>query len=86
MRLSFLCAALLLSSLISYGQEDITVSGKVLETDTNIPLEYATITFKTTTDNSVVTGGITDTKGKFSIEVPAGTYNIYVEYISYKTK
>lgn len=86
MRLSFLCAALLLSILISYGQEDITVSGKVLETDTNIPLEYATITFKTTTDNSVVTGGITDTKGKFSIEVPAGTYNIYVEYISYKTK
>jgi len=86
MRLSFLCFAFLLSSLFSYGQKAITVSGKVLETDTNIPLEYATITFKTTTDNSIVTGGITDTEGKFSIEVPAGTYNIYVEYISYKTK
>jgi len=86
MRLSFLCFAFLLSSLFSYGQKDITISGKVLETDTNIPLEYATITFKTTTDNSIVTGGITDTEGKFSIEVPAGTYNIYIEYISYKTK
>lgn len=86
MRLQILSVALFLFSLISFGQKDITVSGKVIETDTSIPLEYATITFKTTSDNSIVTGGITDTEGNFSIEVPAGTYNIYVEYISYKTK
>ncbi|MCB0400000.1 MAG: TonB-dependent receptor, partial [Winogradskyella sp.] len=30
--------------------------------------------------------GITDIEGKFSFEVPSGTYNIYVEYISYTTK
>lgn len=85
---------LFLLSLLSYiltislvfAQEQVKVEGTVLEEGTNIPLEYATITFKTVSDNSIVTGGITDPNGKFSIEVPVGSYNISVEYISYKTK
>lgn len=71
---------------ISFAQNDIKIEGKVVEEGTNIPLEYATVTLKTITDNKVVTGGITDIEGKFSFEVPSGTYNIYVEYISYTTK
>ncbi|WP_426430495.1 TonB-dependent receptor domain-containing protein [Winogradskyella sp. HB-48] len=77
---------LLFNLSLSFSQNDIKVEGKVVEEGTNIPLEYATITLKTSTDNKVVTGGITDTEGKFSVEVPSGTYNIYVEYISYTTK
>ncbi|NRB58946.1 MAG: TonB-dependent receptor [Winogradskyella sp.] len=71
---------------ISFGQKDITVKGKVIDEELNFPLEYATITIKRPSDNAVVTGSITDSKGDFSVEIPAGTYNIYVEYISYKTK
>lgn len=77
---------LLFNLSLSFAQKEIKIEGKVLEEGTNIPLEYATITLKSPTDNKVVTGGITDTDGKFSIEVPSGTYNIYVEYISYVTK
>lgn len=77
---------LLFNLSLSFAQKEIKIEGKVVEEGTNIPLEYATITLKTTTDNKVVTGGITDIDGKFSIEVASGTYNIYVEYISYVTK
>ncbi|MFP4846874.1 outer membrane beta-barrel protein [Winogradskyella sp. PE311] len=81
----FSCLFLLLINL-GNAQKEVKVQGIVMEEGSNIPLEYATITFKKITDNSVVTGEITDSKGKFSIDVPVGTYNIYVEYISYKTK
>ena len=77
---------LLFNLSLSFSQNDIKIEGKVIEEGTNIPLEYATVTLKTITDNKVVTGGITDIEGKFSFEVPSGTYNIYVEYISYTTK
>lgn len=81
--LSILVAVLSISATLA--QKTVTISGTVLENETNIPLEYATITFKTNS-NTIVTGGITDTKGQFSIEVEQGTYTISVEYISYKTK
>ena len=70
----------------SYAQKDIEIEGKVVEEGTNIPLEYATITIKNTSGDKVITGGITDTDGNFKLDIKPGTYNIYVEYISYKPK
>ena len=85
MKLYFYTALLVLFSLtFSYAQKSIKIEGTVIEEDTNIPLEYATVVIKT--GNDIVTGSITDTKGKFKIEVPEGTYIISVEYISYRTK
>ncbi len=72
--------------MATFAQKEVKVEGKVVEEGSNYPLEYATITFKTVADNKVVTGGITDQNGQFSIPVPVGTYNIAVEYISYKAK
>ncbi|MCA0153217.1 TonB-dependent receptor domain-containing protein [Winogradskyella vincentii] len=77
---------LVISISVSNAQKEVKVEGIVVEQESNIPLEYATITFKSNTDSKVITGGITDSKGKFSIKVASGTYNISVEYISYKTK
>lgn len=68
------------------AQKDVTVTGVVMDKDVNQPLEYATIAFFDKAENKIVTGGITDTDGKFSIQVPAGTYDVSVEYISYKTE
>lgn len=65
---------------------DIKVTGKVIDKDVNEPLEYATIAFFSRKENKIIGGGITDVEGNFSIEVPPGTYDIRVEYISYKTK
>ncbi|WP_159022344.1 TonB-dependent receptor domain-containing protein [Formosa sp. L2A11] len=64
--------------------KNVTITGHVIEQETSLPLEYATVAFRDSKDNTVVTGGITDGKGKFSITVPAGTYNVSFEYISFK--
>lgn len=76
----------LLSSNFIFAQDEISITGTVIDKDINLPLEYATITFFNKSENRIVTGGITDLKGKFDIKIPKGTYDISIEYISYKTK
>ncbi len=77
-------------SLNSYAQQreenvdQVSVSGKVIDNETKQALEYATIIFSSAEGN-ILTGGITDSKGQFDIPVPKGTYNISVEFISFKT-
>ncbi|MCF6181059.1 outer membrane beta-barrel family protein [Lutibacter sp.] len=63
----------------------ILVTGKVLENETKQPLEYATIVL-TPKNGKNITGGLTNAKGNFSIEVKKGNYNVSVEFISFKTK
>ena len=63
-----------------------TITGKVIDDELEVPLEYATISVQNTEDPSDINGGITNAKGEFSIEVKNGTYNIIVEFISYETK
>ena len=68
--------------------EDIrkrTVSGKVMDKENGYPLEYATVSFYSVKENVLVDGCITDTSGNFEIRLREDTYNINVEYISYKT-
>ncbi|WP_298902049.1 TonB-dependent receptor [uncultured Psychroserpens sp.] len=71
---------------IGIAQNDITITGTVIDADDKVPLEYATVSFFSKKENKIVTGGITNNKGVFKIDVPAGTYNVSVEYLSYKTK
>ncbi|AWG22615.1 TonB-dependent receptor [Flavobacterium faecale] len=62
----------------------IKITGKVIEKISNQSLEYATITFVNPKNPKGITGGITDPKGEFSIDIIPGTYNIKVEFISFK--
>ncbi len=66
--------------------KDVVITGKVLDKETKEPLEYATIAFFSKKENKIITGGITDIKGVFSIPVPKGIYDISIEYISFKTQ
>ncbi len=63
----------------------ITVTGKIIEASTKQPLEYATLIL-TNKKNNKITGGVTDLKGNFNIEVPKGDYLMKVEFIGFKTK
>ncbi|WP_346882289.1 TonB-dependent receptor [uncultured Algibacter sp.] len=81
-----------LFSIISTAQRterpertEVKITGTVIDKETKQPLEYATISFFSKRKNKIVTGGITDTQGKFNIPVMTGMYNISIEYISYKT-
>ncbi len=82
---------LLTISAIGYSQnqqkkQEVTVSGTVIDKETNQPLEYATLVFFDKKLNKIVNGGITDPKGHFNISVPKGIYDISVEFISFKTE
>ena len=65
---------------------EVTITGKVIDKLTNQGLEYATIAFFSKRQNKIVTGGLTDAKGNFSIPIPSGMYNITIEFIGFKTQ
>ncbi len=60
------------------------ISGKIIDKETQQPLEYATIIL-TSVKSKKVTGGLTNAKGEFNIEVNRGMYTISIEFISFKT-
>lgn len=82
--LFFIFISVILSAQTAQNTE-IIVTGNIVEEGTNLALEYATIAFINQSGN-IVNGGISDTKGNYSITVPAGVYTIQFEFISYKTK
>ena len=73
-------------SCISYSlnAQKYEISGSVIDKDTNEPLEYATVVLRPT-NGEQVTGGLTDANGNFNVEAKKGTYNISIEFISFKT-
>ncbi len=82
---------LLFTSLVNFAQgpqapqQPIKITGTVIDQETNVPLEYATLVLQSVRNPDKVTGGITDATGKFEVETPPGNYNISIEYISYKS-
>ena len=65
---------------------EVNITGNVIDLETKEPLEYATIVVFSKSKNDIITGGITDSKGDFSIPIKVGIYDIQVEYIGFKTK
>ena len=82
--LFFIFISVILSAQTAQNTE-VIVTGNIVEEGTNLALEYATIAF-INQSGDIVNGGISDTKGNYSITVPAGVYIIQFEFISYKTK
>ncbi|WP_047418874.1 outer membrane beta-barrel family protein [Cellulophaga sp. Hel_I_12] len=87
---NFLLLASFLICLIGYGQSSeenktITITGKVMEEGTNIPLAYATLVLQNIENPSDINGGVSNDDGVFSVDVPAGNYKASVEYIGFKT-
>ena len=85
----FLCIILLLTSLVfsQYGQGrpgkgksgGCEISGTIIESKTNKPIEYASISI-ITLDNTIQTGGITNSKGEFKIDgIKPGSYSAIIE-------
>lgn len=86
---SVLIIVLLFTTLLSFSQQGevaskIKITGKVVEKISKQPLEYATITFLLPNNLKPAAGGITNPKGEFEIEVKPGTYDIKIEFISFK--
>ena len=88
--LSALLFFLVLTSNIVFSQNSggkpeakkVFISGRIVEKNTNQPLEYSTITLFNTKANKITGGGISDAKGEFKIEANPGTYDIKFEFIT----
>jgi outer membrane receptor protein involved in Fe transport len=62
------------------------ITGKVIESVKNTPLEYATIIVLDKVSGKTITGATTDNTGQFIVTaVNAGSYKILVEFIGYKS-
>ncbi len=69
---------------VAFSQQTLKISGKVYDKANNLPLEYSIVYIKNTQNPSAVFGGTTDDKGAFSIDVPKGSYNIKIDFMSFK--
>ena len=83
-------SVLLFLGFFSYSQNrpdfpKIKVTGIIIDKESQKPLEYATITFTHTRFPKIVGGGITNSKGEFEASIPAGSYNIKADFISFKS-
>lgn len=84
--LSLICCLLLTTFIFSQStnsEKEITLTGKVIDETTKQPLEYATIILKNTKTQKI-SGGITDFDGLFNVKTTTGTYQISIEFISFK--
>lgn len=63
-----------------------SIIGKVIDNTQKQPVAYASIVIKSATDNTIVTGGITNEDGSFEIKkLPDGFFTVEVQFIGYKT-
>lgn len=67
------------------ARNKVKVTGKVFEKVSKQPLEYATISIMAPNDTKAIAGGITNPKGEFEVAVAPGTYDIKIEFISFKS-
>ncbi|MDP2089595.1 MAG: TonB-dependent receptor [Flavobacteriaceae bacterium] len=75
-----------LSTLYSQNKATVfhTVRGQVINSETNLPLEFATVSFQQKSDGIMPIGTITDAKGNFKIELPKGIYDITIDFLSFQ--
>ena len=78
---------LLLTATLGYSQNSnpIVVKGKLIDQNSGEPLEFATISFISSTPGQSPQGGVTDLDGNYQINIIPGTYTVKWEYITFKS-
>ena len=69
---------------LSAQNNNTFVTGIVIDKESNTPLEYATISILKNNESNIENVAISDIDGKFKIKTSKDSYNIRVEYISFK--
>ena len=75
---------LLFAAFTSSVAQTPTLIGKVIDNSSGLPISYVTIVVKE--GEKVVSGGITDDNGLFSVgKLENKIYNVEISYMGYKT-
>ena len=86
---SILFITLLLVSESTFAQvslKKVNLSGKIIDKETSVPVEFSIITISKSDTKQVVNGGTADANGNFNIELNNGNYDIKIEFPGYKTQ
>lgn len=84
MREKVLLLSFFFTSITLFAQETLTVSGQLFDAETQETLPFANVAVHYFDDNALLTGAITDDKGRFEIlEIPLGKYKLYFSFIGY---
>lgn len=62
------------------------ITGKILDFDSQNPLEYATVTLFSHEDSSLITGDISNQEGSFMVKVPYGNHFAKIEFIGFQSQ
>jgi outer membrane receptor for ferrienterochelin and colicins len=84
-----LLLTLLVVSTTAFSQvslKKVTLSGKIIDKETSVPVEFTIITISKSDTKKVVNGGTADANGNFNIELNNGNYDIKFEFPGYKTQ
>lgn len=81
MKTAFLLFSLTFLTLYTYSQnEGYTISGKVIDAASKIPMQAASVFAQNTT-----TGTVTDANGDFTLRLPNGGYDLVITFTGYQT-
>ncbi|MDC8005442.1 TonB-dependent receptor [Aureisphaera galaxeae] len=87
----FVLLMALFVGLTSFAAEDPAadkigkITGTVIDKNLNEPIPYVTVAVQTI-QGEIITGGVTDDNGKFTIkDIPEGKSRVVIQYIGYKT-
>ncbi|MEO8712135.1 MAG: TonB-dependent receptor [Parafilimonas sp.] len=84
-KLYFLSACLLFTICLNAQTKNV-LSGKIIDSTSGKPIDYATITLATVA-GKVLNGTTTDSTGNFKVsDIDTGLYNVSFEFIGYKKK
>lgn len=72
---------LCLTPFIIHAQQNSTIDGRVVDSQTNEPIVGANIYIP-----QLNKGAATDTEGAFSITIPAGSYNVEISFLGYQNQ
>lgn len=87
-RIFYTFFAILVTTSLATAQEkgNGKLSGTILDSSTNQPVEFATVALIDPATNKPVDGTVADEKGKFSISgIALGNYRVTISFIGYET-
>ena len=87
MKNCLLLSFFILSTFTALSQVDlILISGKVIESQSKVPVEFATITIKDANTDALVNGVTTDENGDFQVESNTPDFQIEISFIGFASQ
>ncbi|MCH2083806.1 MAG: TonB-dependent receptor [Saprospiraceae bacterium] len=73
-------------SIASTSKGKVKLTGQIVNDETLVPLEFATLSLYSRVDSMLIDGTVSDLDGKFELAIAPGLYYIVIDFLSYQQK